>query len=227
MSGIETLLDAIEPKVCLVSGKVIPPNNPYKYFDEEELLSLQIPPHPLSIRERLIQEYDLDDLAISKVIALFKLNEEDKILDAIHKFKYLGIRGIGEEFGYMLSRLIDKENYDISIPIPIHKARLRERGFNQSEIIAKEIENRIGLLTNNKSIKRNKYTHSQAKLSHNERKSNLAGKFEIIDKSAIFNKRILLIDDVLTTANTANYCAELLLIAGARRVDIAVVAVAY
>ena len=227
MSRIETLLDAIEPKVCLVSGKVLAPDNPYRYFDEEELLSLQIPPHPLSIRERLIQEYELDDLAISKVIALFKLNEEDRILDAIHKFKYMGIRGIGEEFGFMLSRLIDKDNYDISIPIPIHKARLRERGFNQSEIIANEIENRIGLKSNTTSIRRNKYTHSQAKLSHKERKSNLAGKFEVTDNSAVYNKRILLIDDVLTTANTANYCAELLLLAGARRVDIAVVAVAY
>jgi predicted amidophosphoribosyltransferase len=160
LNSIDTLLDALEPRICLVSGKVIHSNNPYKYFDESELLSLQIPPHPLTIRDRLIQKYELDDLALSKVIALFKLAEENRILDAVHKFKYLGIRGIGEEFGFMLSRLIDKENYDFSIPIPIHKARLRERGFNQSEIIATEIEKRLGLKVITNAVKRNKYTHS-------------------------------------------------------------------
>ncbi len=190
-------------------------------------MALKIPPHPLSIRDRLIQEFELDDLALSKVIALFKLADEHQILDAVHKFKYLGVQGIGKEFGFMLSRLINAEDYDFSLPIPIHKARLRERGFNQSEVMAKEIERNIGLKYDTNSVKRTKYTHSQAKLSHQERKDNLTGKFQINDKSAIYNKRILLIDDILTTANTANYCAELLLIAGARRVDIAVVAVSY
>lgn len=228
MSNIwEKFLNIINPDVCLISGELLPDDRVYKYISEEKLLELSPPPHPLAVRDRLLSEYDADDLAISKVISLFRIKDSVNVLNPIHHFKYAGITQIGEEFGAMLSKLIDAEDYDVIIPIPIHHARKRERGFNQSDVLAQAISMPTNIPVDYTSLIRTKYTYSQAKLAKEERKENLVNKFEIVNTSPIENKRVLLIDDVITTATTANHCAEKLLKAGARRVDLAVIAVSY
>lgn len=223
----DKFLNMVNPDECLVSGDLLPEERPYRYISENKLLELPPPPHPLTVRDRLLGEIDSDDLAISKVISLFKIKDNDNVLTPIHLFKYTGITQIGKEFGNMLSKLIFAEDYDYIIPIPIHHARRRERGFNQSEILAKSINVNTEIPINSNSLIRNKYTYSQAKLGRSERKSNLNNKFEVIGGNKLENMRVLLVDDVITTASTANYCAELLLKAGARRVDLAVIAVSY
>lgn len=228
MSGIlDRFLNIVNPDECLVSGEVLPEEREYRYISSDKLLELSPPPHPLTIRDRLLSEYDADELAISKIISLFKINENVNVLNPIHKFKYMGITQIGTEFGNMLAKLIVPEVYDLIIPIPIHHARKRERGFNQSEILGSSISEKAAIPMNLEIITRTKYTYSQAKLNREERKSNLLEKFKVIDKAGVFGNRVLLIDDVLTTGTTANHCAEILLKAGARRVDLAVIAVSY
>ncbi len=228
MSGIlDKILNMINPDECLISGEILPENREYKYISSDKLLELSPPPHPLIIRDRLLSEYEADQLAISKVISLFKINENENVLNPIHKFKYMGITQIGTEFGTMLSKLISPLEYDLIIPIPIHKARRRERGFNQSEILGESISKKTSIPLAQDIIIRSKYTYSQAKLNREERKLNLQDKFKVVDNNEVFDKRILLIDDVLTTGTTANHCAEILLKAGARRVDLAVIAVSY
>lgn len=228
MSGLlDKFLNMINPDECLISGEVLPEVREYRYISSERLLELSPPPHPLIIRDRLVSEYNADELAISKIISLFKINENDNVLEPIHKFKYMGITQIGTEFGSMLSKLINPNEYDLIIPIPIHHARKRERGFNQSEIMGLSISEKTTIPMYTESLIRAKYTYSQAKLNREERKSNLSQKFKVIEKDKIYNKRLLLIDDVLTTGTTANHCAEILLKAGARRVDLAVIAVSY
>ena len=224
---LDRFLDMINPDECLISGEILPDEREYRYISSDKLLELSPPPHPLTIRDRLLSEYEADDLAISKIISLFKINENDNVLNPIHKFKYMGITQIGTEFGTMLSKLINPNDYDLIIPIPIHHARKRERGFNQSEIMGKSISEKTTIPICIDSLIRAKYTYSQAKLNREERKTNLIEKFKVIDSEKVFDKRLLLIDDVLTTGTTANHCAEILLKAGARRVDLAVIAVSY
>jgi ComF family protein len=206
---------------------VLPDKRVYRYLSEDRLLELSPPPHPLIIQDRLITEFESDRLAISKVISLFNVKEQPKILHPIHLFKYMGIIQIGEEFGKMLAKIIPIEDYDCMVPIPIHHARKRERGFNQSYILAKSIEKYTGIPVYDRAIVRNKYTYSQVNLSREERKSNLDKKFEVVASDLIYDKKVLLVDDVLTTASTANSCAETLLKAGARRTDVASIAVSY
>ncbi len=228
MSGIlDKFLNMINPDECLISGDILPDEREYRYISSDKLLELSPPPHPLIIRDRLLSEYSADELAISKIISLFKINENVNVLNPIHKFKYMGITQIGFEFGEMLSKIIDPNEYDLIIPIPIHHARKRERGFNQSEVIGNSISKMTSVPLSINSLIRTKYTYSQAKLNREERKSNLLEKFKVVEKEIVFNKRVLLIDDVLTTGTTANHCAEILLKAGARRVDLAVIAVSY
>lgn len=223
----EQFLNIINPDICLISGELLPEERVYRYISEEKLLELSPPPHPFTVRDRLLMEYEADDLAISKVISLFRIKDSVNVLNPIHLFKYSGIMQIGEEFGYMLSKLVNSDDYDLIIPIPIHHARKRERGFNQSDILAQAISKPTNIPVDNTSLIRTKYTYSQAKLGREERKENLLNKFQIVNISSIDNKRVLLIDDVITTATTANHCAEKLLKAGARRVDLAVIAVSY
>lgn len=190
-------------------------------------MELSTLPHPLKVQDRLISEFDSDNLAISKVISLFNVKEVPEVLHPIHLFKYMGIVQIGEEFGKMLSKLIPIEDYDILVPVPIHHARKRERGFNQSEVFANSIEKYTDIPVCKEAIIRTKYTYSQVNLNRKERKINLNRKFKVIAPKQIYGKRILLLDDVITTGTTANTCAETLLKSGALKVDLGVIAVSY
>jgi ComF family protein len=103
---------------------------------------------------------------------------------------------------------------------------LRERGFNQAEIIALGIAQILGVSVDTKLIKRFRYTTTQTLLSAEERKTNVKNVFKgYNEKTKLNNETILLIDDVLTTGSTINECAKTLLNLGARRVDIAALAI--
>ena len=148
-------------------------------------------------------------------------------MDLIYGLKYTGIYQIGLELGYLLGKQIKSNRYDIISPVPIHSARKRERGFNQSEAIVEGIIKVKDIHFEKSLLKRKKYTQTQTMLSAEERKRNVSKVFSINDKIDINNKRILLVDDVLTTGSTLNNCATELLKNGARRVDAAVVCVSF
>ena len=226
-SLFDKFFNLINPDECIISGELLQNDRDYRYLSSEKLLELSPPPHPLIVRDRLLSEYNPDDLGISKIISLFKISDNHNILNSIHKFKYLGISQIGTEFGNMISNLINPEDYDLIIPIPIHHARRRERGFNQSEVIGQSISDVTKIPMDENILERTRYTYSQAKLNRTERKSNLDKKFKVSNSNLVYGKRVLLIDDVLTTGTTANECAVKLLKSGTRRVDLAVIAVSY
>ena len=113
------------------------------------------------------------------------------------------------------------------MPIPLHKTKFKERGYNQSEFIAKGINNILKKKERFDIVRRTKYTKSQALLSPEERKTNVKNVFEIDEVYKISDKIILLVDDVLTTGSTINNCALALLEKGAKRVDAATLLVPY
>lgn len=141
---------------------------------------------------------------------------------AIHNLKYSGIQPLGKILGSELNIFITTNSYDYIVPIPLHSRRYRERGFNQSWLLAKSM--------NAKSIRileRQRYTTPQATLQRSSRSTNLKGAFVISNEyqGVIRNSRILLIDDVYTTGSTIQSCREVLLNAGAKQVDAAVIAI--
>lgn len=109
---------------------------------------------------------------------------------------------------------------DIITPVPLHKTRLRERGFNQAELLASLIKQINHIKIHTGLLKRIKPTRPQTKLTRPQRTDNIKGAFEVILPSAVKEKDILLIDDVFTTGSTANECARVLIEAGAKRVDV-------
>ena len=111
------------------------------------------------------------------------------------------------------------KKYDIMTQVPIHKKRKKQRGYNQSELIAKEIAKNIENISYEKNILiKNKNTLPQSTLNKNERYKNVQGVYEIINKERIENKKIILFDDIITTGNTANECAKILKENGAKEV---------
>lgn len=148
---------------------------------------------------------------------------------AIHKFKYRGVRELGITFGSLLSEMIMGEfretQFDLMLSVPIHPASLRIRGFNQSEDLARRVARNVGIPFSPVGIRRIKHTPSQTTLNPAERARNLSEAFRA-DPEVVYGKRVLLVDDVITTGATANECARSLIRAGARKVHVAVLATA-
>jgi len=146
----------------------------------------------------------------------------------IHLFKYRGKRGIGRRLGAMLSGLLISEPWisdiDVICPVPLHPSRERERGYNQSAVLAESISSEVGIPFGERLLQRVRNTPSQTGLSLPERVENVSGAFRVKDPSGIYGKNVLLVDDVLTTGATVNACADALLSSGANSVSVAAVA---
>lgn len=106
------------------------------------------------------------------------------------------------------------------IPVPLHRGRLWQRGFNQSAIIASELARRTGLESNAIALRRIKRTPPLKGMSEQQRRRAVAGAFKVGDAALIGGRTIVLVDDVLTTGSTANACARALKRAGAVRVEL-------
>ena len=117
-----------------------------------------------------------------------------------------------------------KEGADIIIPIPLHYTRLIKRRYNQSGLLAKELGKITGLKVDYTSVIRHKKTRPQVEFSGRERIKNVKGVFSVKHPEKIKGKRIVLIDDVMTTGSTMKECAMALRKAGAKSVDALTVA---
>jgi len=104
------------------------------------------------------------------------------------------------------------------MPVPLHPKRLRERGFNQSLLLARQVAHRLNGELDFSSLVRPKYTTPQTTLSKKERQKNVQNAFRLKAPDVVSKKNILLVDDVATTGNTLNECARVLTLGGAKAV---------
>lgn len=216
----------IAPQYCEICRTLIDKeNNPFEFICQKCIDTIPLAPEPDVIYNRLVKGFDKDELCISGAVSLFAIKEDHDYMNAIYSLKYYGFSRIGLELGKELGRLLkkyNKINFDALVPVPIHHARERERGYNQSEFIAKGIGEITGIPVNNKNIKRKKYTQTQTVLSKEARRSNIQN--AIIPYYRNLNLKggkYLLVDDVLTTGSTLNACAYALLSMGAKKVEAA------
>lgn len=110
---------------------------------------------------------------------------------------------------------IPMDFFDLIVPIPLHEAKLRQREFNQSQVLGDHIAKAFNKHLETSSLIRQRNTRTQTDLPQEQRQVNVSGCFSITDKSAVINKHVLLIDDVLTTGATASEAALALKSAGA------------
>ena len=140
----------------------------------------------------------------------------------VQSFKYGHRLPLGKHFGQQLATLSEHLTADLILPLPLHPGRLRERGFNQALELARPIGKALRIPIDTTSCSRTRNTPAQAKLAWREREDNIRGAFHC---SADFTgKRLLLIDDVMTTGASLNECARTMKLHGASSVTLLVVA---
>lgn len=175
---------------------------------------------PLIVRE---QEYCYDcsrhSHEYTRGLSLWVYNKE--IQKSIYNFKYNNKREyasfyVNELLRYHREKIIGW-NAQCIIPVPIHKAKMRERGFNQAELLAKELGKQLELPVNDKLIIRCKETTPQKQLNSKERKNNLKKAFKISNNDVKL-KKVILVDDIYTTGATIDSISAVLKKAGVRDV---------
>jgi ComF family protein len=158
---------------------------------------------------------------IDGVIAAYLFREDNPIREIIHQFKYKKLyrlaRYMGTRIASSLSSSPAVSMNVILVPVPLHRMRRYERGYNQSLKLAEGMAELTGLQVFSKALKRNRYTTTQALLSFSERRKNIRGAFTARSE-LVQGKAILLIDDVITSGATMSECAKVLKAAGASAV---------
>ena len=153
--------------------------------------------------------------------ALFYFHKKGIVQELIHKLKYKGHQEIGTAVGYWYAEEIknikELQDVDFIIPVPLHKKRLKERGYNQVETFGKAVSESAKIPYNDKLLIRNVYSKTQTKKNILGRSEMVKSIFSITADESHHNKHFLLIDDVITTGSTLEACGrELLKIPGAR-----------
>ena len=148
---------------------------------------------------------------------------EGGLMSAIHQFKYDGKSYMAGSLGHLLALFARKwlkemDDCLIMMPVPLHPKRLRERGFNQSLLLARYMASMMVAELDFLSLRRIRYTRPQTGLKSNERRKNVRRAFELKDRQTVKGRTIVLVDDVATTGNTLNECARVLKRAGCDKV---------
>ncbi|MCF8224933.1 MAG: ComF family protein [Bacteroidales bacterium] len=162
--------------------------------------------------------------------SLMRFEKGSKYQSLIHGLKYRGEKRIG----LFLGKLIGKEllptsfsDVDFIVPVPLHPKKEKKRGFNQSEVIASGIYEITGIPVRNNILFRKQHTETQTHKNRYQRWENMDGVFEISNENGVLhNKKILLVDDVVTTGSTLEACAETLHRSGPSAIYIATIACA-
>lgn len=144
--------------------------------------------------------------------------EDSPLRPAIHALKYKGRKVVAQELAEILAEACERFDLDadVMMPVPLHQARLRKRGFNQSELLAKSLSKLKKIPLDTRALIRTRATKSQMELSASERHENVKDAFACC--RPVTGQTVLLIDDVCTTGSTLDYCATALKANGAKTV---------
>jgi ComF family protein len=239
MQVLRTIFDLAEllwPSRCVACGAKIPvadsdaPASLFCKLCGESLLPIVSPRCPrcaLAFEGRgpdhLCGECLAEAPAFQEAVALFQYGEA--AADAVMRLKYGQMPHLAAPLGKALLHGVRQLSpADFVVPVPLHRKRLIHRGFNQSALLARPVARALGLPLKGNIVCRTRETVPQTGLSRDERKKNLLGAFEIRRQRSIAGKRILLIDDVITTGATVRELSRVLVRAGAESVRVAAVA---
>lgn len=159
---------------------------------------------------RLINKMLYGRVPLVDATALFYFSKSGLVQHLIHNLKYKGYQEIGVELGRWLGFELKEsnlfKNVDVVIPVPLHRSKLRKRGFNQVEKFAQEIAKSLEVPFLDNVLLRVKKSHAQAKKGRLLRILEMGTKFHVVKTEHLVGKHILLVDDVITTGTTIESC---------------------
>ncbi len=194
---------------------------------------------PIYICEKCADKIDfynncINDLSLPKdlktycdgMICVGRYSESLK--ESLRRFKFSNKPSYYRAFGTLIAlkvqNTIKLDDIDLIIPVPLHKNRQKQRGYNQAELVAKHASKQLKIPFAENVLIKTSESKSQSVLSRKERFFNLEGLFYVNNAETIFNKNILLIDDIITTGSTVNQCCKVLKEAGASSIIAGVIA---
>ena len=212
---VENILKYIYPPKCGICGKL---DKEYlckrcqKMLENETIWEIKQNVNPYIFFQEFISIFKYQGIIREKIID-YKFNEKSYLYKTFVNF-LLKNQKVFEKI----------ESYDKIIPVPISSKRKKERGYNQSLLIAREISKKTEIQLQLNCLVKTKNTIEQSKLNKQEREKNAQNVYELKNKEIIKNKKILLLDDIYTTGNTANSCCKILKQAKPKKIGVIVLA---
>lgn len=225
MNILNDIVDFLFPRYCPICGKRLSSG-------EKNICVLCLNDLPRTnahfTEDNPIEKLYWTHLPIERATSFFFYNSIES-RETIYHTKYFNDPKVGEAVARVMAEELKETDFfdgmDIIVPIPLHPRRLRKRGYNQCDFIAKGISEETGLPIEKNAVRRIIDNSSQTQLTTTERKENVVGIFQLIHPEKVRGKHILLIDDVITTGATSISCGQELVKAG--DVKISVISMAY
>lgn len=226
---LNQLLDLVFPRNCVACSSHL--SSQENHLCINCLLSL---PRTQShiIKTELIERKFWGKINVKNTYSFLKFIKKGKVQKILHQLKYQNKPDLAEFIGKWYGQELKEDGLDLDVDliigVPLHKDKVKIRGYNQSDYIAKGLSESLNIPYATELMRRNTFTESQTKQgSRFDRFTNIEGVFEIIDKSQIEGKRLALVDDILTTGATLEVAGETLLKAGCKELTIITIASAY
>ena len=219
------LIHTLFPTYCLGCRKAIPPKTTLCLYCLSEL-----PPtnSHLSNSNPLVEL--LQQLTpISYATSLFFFEQKGLVQQLIHQLKYMNREQLGSLFGAQLGQKLSDSSFsscDLVVPIPLHKRRQRQRGYNQVSQFGQQLAKQLQIDYVPHNLVRHKATKTLVRLNADQRVAQIKNAFSVVDSSVFAGKHLLLVDDVVTTGTTLSEAANCLLQIDGVRVSVAAIAFA-
>ncbi len=165
---------------------------------------------------------------VQLAVAYLLYQEKSRVQRLLHQLKYRGQEEIGEVLGKWMGNSLQENaafiDIDVVVPVPLHKSKLSQRGYNQVTEFSNALANALQVVVAETALQKNKAVGTQTKKNRKDRWEAMRQLYAIRNAEAIKGKHVLLVDDVVTTGATLEACADLLLKNGARAVSVAAIA---
>lgn len=221
------IIDLFFPKVCAGCRTVLMSNETVLCTNCRHEMPLT--QYHLDPKNEAVKKF-YGKVEIEYVSAFLYFNKKGIVQELIHNLKYKGLEEIGTVLGnwYVedLKELKLQTPFDMIIPVPLHKRKFRERGYNQVATFGKALSEGLKIEYNDSILYRKKYSKTQSKKNLLGRSENIENIFDVISTEENQNKHFLIVDDVLTTGATLEACSRALLKIPGTKISIVCMAMA-
>lgn len=221
---IKDLLSLIFPRCCVITRTPLVQGEQYISTN----CAYKLPKYDLKVINENLNQKFYGLITIKYAFAYYKFSKNSNVQKLLHHLKYKNCPELGEIaakwYGQALVEAGHKDSFDLIVPVPMHKVKQRKRGYNQCDSIAKGLAIALAIPWTDEVLEKAVNTQTQTKKNRMQRFENANAIFNIKKKELIIGKRILLVDDVITTGATMSMCAKLLLDNGCKEVSIAALA---